>query len=164
MTLSTSQPLSSPIYADRSSGEHYPDAKQMVNVYLKRFAERVQLRDEKGQPHAPSLDASGFAEIEQGRAVIGINVLEEQGVLMVFAPILRVATIAREALYRRLLELSFLATADAAFAINAARNEVVVRCLRRLSALDYEELEDILATVGQVADHWEHELRREFGV
>ncbi len=43
------------------------------------------------------------------------------------------------------------------------QNEIVVRSLRRLSALDYEEFEDIVATVGEVADHWDDELIREFG-
>ena len=48
-----------------------------------------------------------------------------------------------------------MTTSDASFAVNGARDEVVVRCLRRLSALDYEEFEDILATVGEVADRSE---------
>ena len=52
---------------------------------------------------------------------------------------------------------------DAAFAINDTRDEVVVRSLRRLSALDYEEFEDILATVGEVADRLDDELIRDFG-
>ncbi len=56
-----------------------------------------------------------------------------------------------------------MTTSDAAFAINHARDEVVVRCLRRLSALDYEEFEDILTTVGEVADRWDDELAAEHG-
>ena len=69
----------------------------------------------------------------------------------------------RETFYRRLLELSFLTTADAAFAIDAAKDEVFVRALRRLSGLDYEEFEDLLDTVGRVADEWDDSLKREFG-
>ena len=53
--------------------------------------------------------------------------------------------------------------APSAFAVNAAQDEVVVRSLRRLSALDYEEFEDILATVGEVADKWDDALVSEFG-
>ena len=70
----------------------------------------------------------------------------------------------RETFYRRLLELSFLTTADAAFAIDAAKDEVFVRALRRLSGLDYEEFEDLLDTVGRVADDWDDTLKREFDV
>ena len=76
---------------------------------------------------------------------------------------MKVPVTGREAFYRRILELSFVATSDASFAINSHQDEVVVRCLRRLSALDYEEFEDILATVGEVADRWDDELIREFG-
>ena len=40
---------------------------------------------------------------------------------------------------------------------------MVVRALRRLSGLDYEEFEDLLYTVGKVADDWDDRLRTEFG-
>jgi hypothetical protein len=145
----------------------------MVNAYLARFAERASLLDaghDGGHPHAPAgepivpeLDEAGYAQLQRGSATIGINVLEAQGVLMVFSPIMPVPLGAREAFYRRLLELSFVTTSDAAFAVNAARDEVVVRCLRRLSALDFEEFEDILTTVGEVADRWDDKLIKEFG-
>jgi hypothetical protein len=128
----------------------------MINAYLRQFSQRTGLSVEGG---TPELDSGGYAQVQRGSAIIGINVLEEQGVLMVFSPIMSVPTEGREAFYRRLLELSFVTTADAAFAINAPRDEVVVRCLRRLSALDYEEFEDILATVGEVADRWDDELQ-----
>jgi len=159
----TSSSPSAPIYADRNSGENFPDATRMVNVYLSRFANRAALRDTNGEPLVPALDESGFAQVQRGSATIGINVLEEQGVLMVFSPIMPVPVTGRETFYRRLLELSFVTTSDASFAVNPARDEVVVRCLRRLSALDYEEFEDILATVGEVADRWDDELIREYG-
>jgi len=135
----------------------------MVNAYLKRFADRAVLRDTEGARIEPQLDETGFAQVQRGSAIIGINVLEEQGVLMVFSPIMKVPVTGREAFYRRLLELSFVTTSDAAFAVNSPRDEVVVRCLRRLSALDYEEFEDILATVGEVADRWDDELIRDYG-
>ncbi len=145
------------------SGEKFADALQMVNAYLARFAERKGLRDTSGAPTVPMLDDAGYAQVQRGSAVIGVNVLEAQGVLMVFSPIMAVPVTGREAFYRRLLELSFVATSDASFAINAHQDEVVVRCLRRLSALDYEEFEDILSTVGEVADKWDDELQRDFG-
>jgi hypothetical protein len=160
---------SAPIYSDRNSGETFPDATTMVNVYLRRFSDRVGLGEPSGAAAppgvvaVPELDESGYAQIQRGSAVIGINVLVEQGVLMVFSPIMNVPLVGREGFYRRLLELSFVTTSDAAFAVNASRDEVVVRSLRRLSALDYEEFEDILATVGEVADRWDDELIKEFG-
>lgn len=163
MSDPTPSSTSTPIYADRNSGENFADATGMVNAYLARFASRATLRDDGGGQLSPILDATGYAHVQRGSATIGINVLESQGVLMVFAPIMPVPVTGREAFYRRLLELSFVTTSDASFAVNSHQDEVVVRCLRRLSALDYEEFEDILATVGEVADRWDDELIREFG-
>jgi hypothetical protein len=159
----TSSSTSAPIYADRNTGENFPDAASMVNAYLRRFGQRAGLLDAEGASVVPALDEGGYAQVQRGSATIGINVLEDQGVLMVFSPIMPVPMSGREAFYRRLLELSFVTTSDAAFAVNSQRDEVVVRCLRRLSALDYEEFEDILATVGEVADRWDDELIEEFG-
>jgi hypothetical protein len=152
-----------PIYADRASGEKFADAESMVNAYLARFSGRAQLKDAAGAALAPKLDESGYAQVQRGSATIGVNVLERQGVLMIFSPIMPVPITGREAFYRRILELSFVTTSDAAFAINAPQDEVVVRVLRRLSALDYEEFEDLLTTVGEVADHWDDNLVRDFG-
>lgn len=154
-----------PLYADRASGERFADAASMVNAYLARYA--ASSRGGGGSPGgaggagASALDETGYAQLQHGSATIGVNVLEPQGVLMVFSPIMAVPLTGREAFYRRLLELSFIATSDAAFAIDRSRNEVVVRCLRRLSALEYEEFEDIITTVSQVADTWDDALLRE---
>lgn len=162
MSDTTTSPAT-PIYADKQSGEKFETAIRMVNAYLRRFAETHGLRDADGAEVVPEVDESGYVQTTRGSATIGVNVLEDQGVLMVFAPILSVPITGREAFYRRLLELSFVATADAAFAINKPQDEVVVRCLRRLSGLDYEEFEDILVTVGEVADRFDDELSAEFG-
>ena len=94
---------------------------------------------------------------------MGINVLEDHGVLLLRGAGHAIPHTGRETFYRRLLELSFLTTSDAAFAIDGHRDEVVVRALRRLSGLDYEEFEDLLETVGKVADDWDDTLRAEFG-
>jgi len=153
---STPASFSEPIYADRLSGETFADATTMVNAYLTRYAGQA------GQ-EALTLDETGYAQLQHGNAVVGINVLEDRGVLMIFAPVIPVPLTGLEALYRRLLEASFVTTSDAAFAIDRARDEVVVRSLRRLSALDYEEFEDLVATVCRVADEWHDVLRREFG-
>jgi hypothetical protein len=128
----------------------------MVNAYLTRFAARA------GMEIGP-LDETGFLEVRSGSAIVGVSVMEDVGVLILLAAIMPVPSGNREALYRRLLEMSFLTTSDAAFAIDAEKEEVVVRSLRRLSGLDYEEFEDLLDTVGKVADAWDEALREEFG-
>ncbi|MDB4944484.1 MAG: hypothetical protein JWP97_4018 [Labilithrix sp.] len=145
-----------PVYADRTTGQVWSDATMMVNAYLTRFSER------SGQAMQP-LDENGYTQTRKGSATIGLNVLDDHGLLLLLAPVMQVPRGGREALYRRLLELSFLSTADAAFAIDAAKDEVFVRALRRLSGLDYEEFEDLLDTVGRVADEWDDALKREFG-
>jgi Tir chaperone protein (CesT) family len=150
------QSSSAPTYADRATGQVFPDARGMVNAYLARFAERA------GAP-LEALDEQGYTQIRKGSASIGINVLEDHGVLLFLAPIMSVPHTGRETFYRRLLELSFLTTADAAFSIDGQKDEVFVRALRRLSGLDYEEFEDLLDTVGKVADEWDDALRKEFG-
>ena len=147
-----------PIYADRESGQVFPDARSMVDAYLARFGERAGARMDP-------LDTTGYTIVRKGSASVGINVLEDHGVLLFIAPVMPLPPAAsgkREALYHRLLELSFLATSDAAFAIDAQREEVVARALRRLSGLDYEEFADLLETVGKVADEWDDTLRAQF--
>ena len=147
---------STPHYADRTTGETFTDARGMVNAYLRRFSEGA------GTPLEP-LDDAGYTQVRKGSASVGINVLEDHGVLLFLAPVMAVPFTGKETFYRRLLELSFLATSDAAFSIDAEKDEVYVRALRRLSGLDYEEFEDLLDTVGKVADEWDDVLRREFG-
>ncbi len=151
-----SQPQSNTaLYSDRATGQVFADPRAMVNAYLARFAERAGITLEP-------LDASGYTQVRKGSASVGINVLDDHGVLLLIAPVMPVPARGREALYRRLLELSFLTTADASFAIDAAKDEIFVRTLRRLSGLDYEEFEDLLDTVGRVADEWDDVLKREF--
>lgn len=154
--MSTRKDDEKPTYADRTTGQVFPDAQTMVNAYLARFSERsgAQLRP---------LDENGYTQTRKGSATIGLNVLDDHGLLLLLAPVIAVPKTGREVFYRRLLELSFLSTADAAFAIDAAKDEVFVRALRRLSGLDYEEFEDLLDTVGRVADEWDDALKREFG-
>ncbi len=145
-----------PLYADRTTGQVFSDARAMVNAYIARFAERAGTKLEP-------LDGSGYTQMKKGSANVGVNVLEDHGVLLLLAPIMAVPATGREALYRRLLELSFITTSDAAFAIDAQKDEVYVRALRRLSGLDYEEFEDLIDTVGKVADAWDDALKKDFG-
>jgi hypothetical protein len=154
--VSTRNQAASATYSDRATGQVFPDATAMVNAYLARFADRA------GTQLQP-LDENGYTLARKGSASIAVNVLDDHGVLLLLAPVMPVPKNGREALYRRILELSFLTTADASFAIDAAKDEIFVRALRRLSGLDYEEFEDLLDTVGRVADEWDDALRREFG-
>jgi hypothetical protein len=128
----------------------------MVNSYLAKFAERATITLEP-------LDPSGYTQVRKGSATVGINVLDDHGVLLLLAPVMKVPLTGRETLYRRLLELSFIATSDAAFSIDGQKDEVYVRALRRLSGLDYEEFEDLVETVGKVTDEWDDTLKKEFG-
>ena len=128
----------------------------MVDAYIARFAERAGTKLEP-------LDASGYTQVKRGSASVGINVLDDHGVLLLLAPVMKVPLTGRETLYRRLLELSFIATSDAAFSIDAEKDEVFVRALRRLSGLDYEEFEDLVDTVCKVTDEWDDVLKKEFG-
>jgi hypothetical protein len=150
------QVTNQPVYADRASGQTFADARTMVNAYLAKFGERAGAKLEP-------LDGSGYTLVRKGSASVGINVLEDHGVLLFVAPVMQVPHTGKETFYRRILELSFLTTSDAAFAVDAHREEVVVRALRRLSGLDYEEFEDLLETVGKVADEWDDALKEEFG-
>lgn len=127
----------------------------MVNQYLTKFAELAKIPPVE-------LDAAGHADLQPGSITVGINVLERQGVLMIFAPVMDVPVTGREAFYRTLLDMSLVATQDAAFAIDGPREKVVLRALRRLSALDYEEFEDLVVTIGHVADHFDDRLIAEF--
>jgi Tir chaperone protein (CesT) family len=154
--VSESQSSSAPVYADRATGQTFGDARAMVNAYLMRFAARAGMEVGK-------LDESGYVEVRSGSAMVRLSVMEDVGVLILLAPIMKVPKVNREALYRRLLEASYLMTSDAAFAIDAQADEINVRALRRLSGLDYEEFEDLLDTVGKVADTWDDALREEFG-
>ena len=144
-----------PIYQDRLSNRVFRDAVEMVNDYLQRFGAEVGVA-------LDPLDADGYTEIRRGSATVGINVLEEHGILLFLSRIMPVPRDGREALYRRLLELNFLVTSDASFAIDKDKDAIYLRALRRLSGLDFEEFEDLLQTMASVADEWDDRLARAF--
>ena len=131
-------------------------SRARIDELLQRFGR------ERGLALEP-LNAAGYAEIARGSAVVRINVVEEHGVLLLIAPIMPVPERNQAAFYRRLLELSFLATSDAAFAIDKKTEMVYLRILRRLEGLDYDEFEDLLHTIASVADEWDDKLKAQFG-
>jgi hypothetical protein len=130
--------------------------RAQIDQFIQRFGKE---RDLALDP----LNEQGYAEIARGSAVVRINVVEEHGVLLMIAPIMRVPERNAEAFYRRLLELSFLATSDAAFAIDKKTDMAYLRALRRLEGMDYEEFEDLLHTIATVADEWDDKLKAQFG-
>ncbi len=144
-----------PIYQDRQTGRVYRDAPEMVNDYLRRFGETVGVT-------LDPLDDDGYAEVRRGSATVGVNVLEEHGILLFLSRIMDVPREDRETFYRRLLELNFLVTSDGAFSVDKDRDAVYLRALRRLSGLDYEEFEDLLHTTATVADEWDDRLAELF--
>ena len=100
----------------------------------------------------------------RGSATVGINVLEDQGMLLFLSRMMDVPKDPERQfqLYRKCLELNFLATSDAAFAIDKDRNQVYLRALRGLDGLDFEEFVDMLDTIATVADGWDDKLREMF--
>ncbi len=130
--------------------------RDTVNEYLGRFGEQV------GVSFDP-LDGDGYTSVQRGSATVGINVLEDQRVLMFLSPIMAVPKEGQADLYRKLLELNFLATSDAAFAIDKDKGIIYLRALRGLEGLDFEEFVDLLDTVASIADDWDDKLRAEFG-
>jgi hypothetical protein len=131
------------------------DGKRVAE-YIQRFSELI------GVPIDP-LDKDGFTQVARGSATVGINVVEQKGFILFLAPIMEVPEHNRELLYRRLLELNYLATEDGAFAIDRDTGRVYLRALRSLEALDFEEFVDMLDTVARIADEYDDQLRAQFG-
>ena len=137
---------------------------ELVNSYLARFYEKVNAELPEGKKLPKRLlDESGFAAIRRGSATVGINVLEDKGILLFLSAVMPVPEKRQLELFRKLLEYNFLATSDAAFAIDRRTNKIYLRALRGLKGLDYEEFEDLLETVAAVADEFDDKLREEFG-
>ncbi len=139
-----------------SEGTVIDKHRARINEYIERFGKERNLT-------LDPLNDDGVAHVQRGSAVVSIHVVPEQGVLLLLAKVMAVPEANREELYRRLLELSFLATGDGAFAINKKTDEIYLRSLRRLEGLDYEEFEDLVHTVATVADEWDDKLRADFG-
>lgn len=120
------------------------DAIAMVNGYLERFGKAVQM------PIDP-LDEGGYTDVRHGSLVIGINAVVEHGVLLILARMGRVPEINKQRLYRKLLELNFLATGACSFAIDDEREAVYLRALRPLAGMDYTEFADLMENAAAVA-------------
>jgi hypothetical protein len=133
-----------------------PGHRDTINDFIRRFGEERNLK------LAP-IGEQGFTQIARGSATVRVHVLEEHGVLLLLVAMMKVPERNAEPFYRRLLELSFLTTSDAAFAIDRKTETVYLRALRRLEGMDYEEFEDLVHTVATIADEWDDKLREQFG-
>jgi hypothetical protein len=149
-------------YTDQQTNQTYPNARALIDAYIDRFSAKVS--EAAGQAiRFDHLDRDGYTSVSRGSATIGINVIEDQGILFFLARIMPVPSANREAFYRRLLEINYFATSDGAFAVERETDTVYLRALRSLAGLDYEEFEDMLHTVATVADEWDDRLIEEFG-
>jgi len=136
---------------------------EAVNDYLKRFYEEInQALQEDERIQFNLLDEEGYTAIQKGSATVGINVLEDRGILMFISHIMKVPETQQLELFRKLLEYNFLATSDASFAIDRRNNQIYLRALRGLAGLDYGEFRDMLETVAMVADEFDDKLKEEF--
>jgi hypothetical protein len=118
---------------------------ELVNDYIKRFGEAVQVE-------LHPLDADGYTDVRHGAVVIGINAYVDRNILLILARLGKAPAPQNLALYRRLLELNFLATRSCCFAIDEQTQRVYLRAMRPLDALDYAEFVDLLETVASVAE------------
>jgi hypothetical protein len=122
----------------------YRDPIEMVNEYIRRFGVAVAVE-------LHPLDADGYTDLRYGSLVIGVNAFADRNLLLILAR-MGPAPEHDSALYRRLLELNFLATHACSFAIDDQRKLVYLRALRTLDGLDYEEFAGLLETVATVGN------------
>jgi len=108
----------------------------------------------------PPLGPDGVSHVQRGSAVVSIHVMVDRGVLLLLSRV-KAAPPPSEALWRRLLEASFVSTGDAAFALHPKTGDLYLRILRSLDNLDYDEFEDLVHTIATVADEWDTRLAAE---
>ncbi len=116
----------------------------MINEYVARFGAAVSAK-------LDPLDAGGYTDVRYGSLVIGINAVVEHGVLLILARMGRVPEINKQRLYRKLLELNFLATGACSFAIDDEREAVYLRAMRSLDGLAYVDFEHLMENTAAVA-------------
>ncbi|MBN2341450.1 MAG: YbjN domain-containing protein [Deltaproteobacteria bacterium] len=148
-------------YIDRETETKYDTAVQLVNSFIERFSAVVSKATGSDVAFG-LLDADGFTSVKRGSATVGINVVEQSDVLIFIARMMKVPSDNTEACFRKILELNFTATSDAAFAIEKATDTICLRAQRTISGLDYDEFEEMLHTIATVADEWDDRLIEEF--
>ena len=149
------------VFIDRDTNQSYDTAEALVNAYIERFGEGVSTAI-GSQVRFNPLDADGFTRVKRGSATVGINVMSEADVLIFVARIMKTPIERTEECYRRLLELNYTATSEAAFAVEKSTDTICLRAQRTISGLDYDEFEEMLSTIATVADEWDDHLISEF--
>ncbi|MBN2714458.1 MAG: YbjN domain-containing protein [Deltaproteobacteria bacterium] len=149
------------VFIDRASGTGFDTATELINAYIERFSKEVSAAT-GADVRFNSLDGDGFTRVKRGSATVGINVLEEAGELIFVSRIMKTPAQNKEACFRRLLELNYSATSDAAFALEKSTDTICLRAQRSIAGLDYDEFEEMLSTVATVADEWDDRLIEEF--
>ena len=129
---------------------------ERFNGYLARFSQMA------GVPVA-ALNAEGYTQVVRGSATIGISVLFDKGFLLLLSPMMESPSRHQAELFRALLELNYLRTEEAAFAIDRESGRIYLRALRSLDLLDFDQLCELLDTVARIADEWDDKLRSQFG-
>ncbi len=135
-------------------GTKLHDPKAQVAELLARFARERNVT-------LPPLAEDGTGSIQRGSAVVTIHVLEDKEVLLLLAKVASAPTL-DAAKAKRLLQLSFVDTSDAAFALHPQTGDLYLRIFRGIDGLDYEEFEDLVHSIAHTADHWDDRLAKEF--
>ena len=148
-------------FTDRETGTGYATAGELVNEYIDKFSKAISAATGM-QIRFDPLDSDGFTSVSRGSATVGINVVDEQGILIFVSRIMKVPVDKKEECFRLLLELNYMATSDGAFAIEKETDTICLRAQRSVAGLDYEEFEEMLHSVGTVADEWDDRLMDQF--
>lgn len=149
------------IYFDRDTGKGHTKAGGLIDAYIARFSSRVSAAAGREIKFSP-LDSDGYSFVVRGSATVGINVMEDRGVLLLLSKIMSVPGDRRTEFYKLLLELNYSAASNGAFALDKETETVYLRASRSIAGLDYEEFEDMLHSVATVADEWDDKLASRF--
>lgn len=129
------------------------DHKQRIAAFLDQFARERDLT-------LPPLSPEGTGSIQRGSAIVTIHVLADKGVLLLLSKVAKAPAL-DAARAKRLLELSFVDTGDAAFALHPQTGDLYLRILRGLDGLDYGEFEELVHSIAKTADTWDDKLAAE---
>ncbi len=150
------------IFFDKDTGKGHPTACSLIDAYIARFSNRVSQAAGSTVKFNP-LDKDGYSFVARGSVTVGINVLEQQAILLLLSKIMTVPKENETAFYKTLLALNYSATSNGAFALDEKNNTVYLRASRSILGLDYEEFEELLHSVATVADEWDDKLLKKFG-
>lgn len=150
------------IYFDRDTGKGHRTACSLIDAYIARFSNRVSAATGNSVSFNP-LDADGYSFVVRGSATVGINVIEKHGILLLLSRIMTVPKENRSEFFKKLLELNYTVSSNAAFALDSQTDTIYLRAARSIAGLDYEEFEELLHSVATVADEWDDRLKSQFG-